>query len=134
MPRIGVHHQVFPGQLRYGVNVAGLRLARFQMRIMPGTGLTIEDIIGGEEDHPSANLRRRSRQVSSADGIDGKSKRRVQLAVIHAMERGGIDNPVWLLLAHDARDTNTVRDVDIRVRETDSRFAEGLHQVVTQLT
>src|SRR5215204_7089602 len=104
------------------------------MRIMPGTALTIEDIIGGEEDHPSANLRRRSRHISSADGIDGKSKRRVQLAVIHAMERGGIDHPVWLLLAHDARDTNAVRDVDIGVGETDGFFAEGLHQIVTELT
>jgi hypothetical protein len=50
------------------------------------------------------------------------------------MERGGVDDPLWPLLAHDARDANAVRNVDIGVRETDGLLTKGLHEILTELT
>src|SRR5829696_4497763 len=104
------------------------------MRVMPRAALTAEDIIGGVEDHARASFGSRARDVSGPDGVNRKGKRRVQLTVVNAMERGGVDHPVRLMLPHDPRDAHSVRDVDIGVGETDGLFAEGPHEILPELT
>src|SRR4051794_30540507 len=134
MPRIGIYNELFAGDLRCAVNIAGVGFARFRMRVMPRTALTTEDVICGEEDDSRAGFCSCARHVRGADGINRKSKGWVQFAVVNAMERGCVDHPVRPVLPHDARDTNAVRDVDVGVGETDSFVAEGPGQILTELT
>src|SRR5215217_2730368 len=104
------------------------------MRVMPRTVFTGENIIGGVEDHARVGFAGRARHISGADGVDREGERWVQLTIVHAVERGGVDHPVRPVLAYDTRDANPIRDVDFRVRESDGIAAEGPHEILPKLT
>ncbi len=133
MAGVGVHHHPLAGQLGDAVDVVGIGQARFGVRIVPGPSFAAEDVVGRVEDHPGPDLFRGAGDVAGAGGIDGKGQSRVQLAVVDAMEGGGVDDPVGAMLAQDAGDADAVGDVDVGVGQTDRVVAEGPHQVLTEL-
>src|SRR5690348_8912655 len=104
------------------------------MGIVPGAALTTEYVVRGVEDNACVDLRSGASNICCAGGIDGKGKRWIQLAVVNAMERRGIDDPVRRVFTHDARHPNTVRDIDITVTEADGIVPEHFHQVLPKLT
>ena len=54
-------------------------------------------------------------------------------AIVDAVKRRRVDDPIRLVLAKDARDTDTVGHVDVAVRERDCAVTESPHQILAKL-
>ena len=103
------------------------------MGIVPGAPLAAEHIVGRVEDDTRADFGGGAGYVGRTGGIDRKGQCRVQLAIIDAVERRGVDDPVRRMLPDRAGDAHAVGDVDVAVTEPDGPVAKGLHQVLAKL-
>src|SRR4051794_11490676 len=93
-----------------------------------------EDVVGGEEDDTGPDFGSRAGHIRGPDRVHSESMGRIELTVIDAVERGGVDDPIRLMLAQDARDTDPIGHIDITVGEPDGAVAKGPHQILAKLT
>ena len=72
------------------------------MWIVPGPTFATKDIVGGVEDHAGADFSRSARYVRCTGCVHCKGEGGIQFAIVYAVKRGGVDDPVWCVLPNDA--------------------------------
>src|SRR5690606_33096615 len=72
--------------------------------------------------------------VCCASGVDGEGQCGIVLTIVHAVKRGGIDDPLGIKLTNYPGDADPVCDIDIGMAEPQCIIAKLLHQVLPELT
>jgi len=117
MPGGGAAHQVLAGQLGGAVDAERRRQGVLRQR-RPGR-LAAEHVVGADVDQRRVGCGAGPSQVQGALGVDAERVNEFALALVHMIERGGVDNDCRRVCRERSLDRPGVGDVELGARERD---------------
>src|SRR5215208_2402215 len=133
VPRIGLHHELLAGQLRYAIYAKRVGGFSLLVRMTPLPILAPKNVVRREERHAAPDVGSRPCYVECSRRVYREGQRWINLTVVYPVERGRIEHPVWFYRAYSRYDAFFVRHIQVFVRKPYGLLSEHPHEVLPEL-
>src|SRR5215212_4638120 len=133
VPRVGLHHELLSGQLRYAVYAKRMGSLSLLVRMTPLPILAPKDVVRREKRHTAPNVSRRPRNVECSRRVYREGQRWINFAVVYPVECGCVEHPVRFYRTYSRYDAFFVRYIQLFVSKPYGLLAEHPHEVLPEL-